>query len=95
MKTKAKAHKGADAVMQAVAAGETELGFSTSSTILTARGVQLAGLFPREFQEYVVYTAGVSTGSKNAQASKALIELLTAEGVTPLMKAKGLERIAH
>jgi hypothetical protein len=61
---------------------------------LTTRGVQLAGLFPREFQEYVVYTAGVSAASKDPKASKALIDFLTGERATPVMNAKGLERFA-
>jgi molybdate transport system substrate-binding protein len=79
---------------KSVAAGEAELGFAVSSTILTTRGVQLAGLLPREFQEYVVYTAGVSTASKDPKASKALIDFLTGERATPVMNAKGLERFA-
>lgn len=94
MKAKAKPQQGGDRVNQSVAAGEAELGFAVSSTILTTRGVQLAGLFPREFQEYVVYTAGVSAASKDPKASKALIDFLTGERATPVMNAKGLERFA-
>ena len=94
MKAKSKPQQGGERVVQMVAAGEAELGFSVSSIILTTRGAQLAGLLPREFQEYVVYTAGVSTASKDPKASKALIDFLTGERATPLMKAKGLERFA-
>ena len=78
-----------------MAAGEAELGLLVSSIIQTTRGAQLAGLFPREFQEYVVYTAGVSPASKDPQAAKALIDFLNSERATPVMKAKGLERSAH
>jgi molybdate transport system substrate-binding protein len=94
MKAKMKPEQGGDRAVQSVAAGEAELGFSVSSIILTTRGVQLAGLLPREFQEYVVYTAAVSPSSKDPKASKALIDFLTAERATPVMKAKGLERFA-
>jgi molybdate transport system substrate-binding protein len=92
MKAKLKPQQGGDRVIQSVAAGEVELGFAVSSQILTTRGVQLAGLLPGELQEYVVYTAGVSTASKDPKASKALIDFLSAERATPVMKAKGLER---
>jgi molybdate transport system substrate-binding protein len=94
MKAKAKPQQGGDRVNQSVATGEAELGFAVSSTILTTRGVQLAGLFPREFQEYVVYTAGLSAASKDPKASKALIDFLAGERATPVMNAKGLERFA-
>jgi molybdate transport system substrate-binding protein len=94
MKAKSKPQQGGERVAQAVAAGEAELGFLVSSIILTTRGAQLAGLFPREFQEYVVYTAGVSAASKDPKAAKALIDFLTGERATPVMKAKGLERFA-
>jgi molybdate transport system substrate-binding protein len=94
MKTKTKPQQGGERVMQLVAAGEADLGLAVSSAILTTRGVQLAGLFPGEFQEYVVYTAGVSTASKDPKASKALIDFLSAERATRVMNAKGLERFA-
>jgi molybdate transport system substrate-binding protein len=94
MKAKMKPQPGVDRVVQSVAAGEADLGFLVSSTILTTRGVQLAGLLPREFQEYVVYTAGVSPTSKDPKASKALIDFLAGERATPVMNAKGLERFA-
>jgi molybdate transport system substrate-binding protein len=94
MKTKSKPQQSGDRVIQSVAADEAELGISVSSTILATRGVQLAGLFPGEFQQYVVYTAGVSAASKDAKASKALIEFLTADRAAPVMKAKGLEPFA-
>jgi molybdate transport system substrate-binding protein len=94
MKAKTKAQQGGDRVMQSVAGGEADVGLSVSSQILTTRGVQLAGLFPRQFQEYVTYTAGVSTASKDPKASKALIDFLTDERATPVMKTKGLERVA-
>jgi molybdate transport system substrate-binding protein len=94
IKAKTKPQQGGERAMQMVVAGEAEVGFAVSSIILTTRGAQLAGLLPREFQEYVVYTAGVSTASKDPKASKALIDLLTGERATPVMNAKGLERFA-
>jgi molybdate transport system substrate-binding protein len=94
MKGKAKPQQGGERVVQVVAAGEADLGLSVSSTILSTRGVKLAGLFPGEFQEYVVYTAGVSAASKDPKASRALIDFLSAERVTRVMNAKGLERFA-
>jgi molybdate transport system substrate-binding protein len=94
MKAKMKPLQGADRVAQSVAAGEAELALLGSNIIVTTRGVQLAGLLPRDLQEYVVYTAGMSSSTKDANASKALIDFLNSERATPVMKAKGLERFA-
>ena len=46
--------------LQAVAAGEVELAIGATPLILSAKGVQLVGPFPGEFQDWFVNTAGVS-----------------------------------
>jgi molybdate transport system substrate-binding protein len=95
MKPKLKAHQGADRVISAVAAGEADFGFVSIATVAPGSGAEVVGAFPRELQDYVIYTAAVSTATKDANASKALISFLAGEKATAVLKAKGLERVAH
>jgi molybdate transport system substrate-binding protein len=75
----------------AVAEGEVEVGLSPMSEVLLVPGVQLAGPFPTDLQSYLVFAAGVSSASRNADAAKSLIKFLTAPAATPVFKAKGME----
>jgi molybdate transport system substrate-binding protein len=76
---------------EAVAKGEIEIGLGPISEILAASGAQVAGPFPGELQTYLVFTAGVANGGKNADAAKALIKFLAGPAAAPLLKAKGME----
>jgi len=42
-------------------------------------------------QSYLVFMAGVSSASKNADAATSLIKFLTASAAAPVFKAKGME----
>lgn len=75
----------------AVAKGEVEIGLGPISEVLIVHGVQLAGPFPASLQSYLVFTAGVSSASKNVGAAKSLIRFLTAPAAAPVFKSKGLE----
>jgi hypothetical protein len=46
-------------------------------------------------QLYTVFSAGVSTASKDREAAKVLINFLTAPAPGPVLKAKGLEPIVR
>ena len=61
--------------------------------ILAEPGVELVGLMPKELQQYVVYTAGISAAAKEANAAKDLLNHLTAPAAMLVMKAKGLEPV--
>jgi len=76
-----------------VAKGEVEMAVITLANILGVPGVEIAGLLPRDMQHYTVYTAGVATTSRNAEAAKALIALLMAPDTTPAIEAAGMERV--
>jgi molybdate transport system substrate-binding protein len=94
MKAKAKSLKNVTGVIQAVADGEAELGFMVMSSLAAARGIEVVGLFPPEFQDYVLYVAGVSATTKEKQATEALIDFLRKERAASVMKSKGLEPLA-
>jgi len=74
-----------------VVEGKAELAFTLLSEILPVAGVEVAGMLPAELQSYVVFTAGVGAGAKDAQAAKAFIEFLKAPAALPVLKAKGME----
>lgn len=95
MKAKTKPQKVAERVVQAVADGEAELGFTLSTNLLSVRGVELVGLFPAELQNYVVYTAGVSSAAQQPDAANALIKHLTAPAAVPVLLEKGFEPVAR
>jgi molybdate transport system substrate-binding protein len=75
----------------AVAKGEVDMGLGPISEVLPVAGAQLAGPFPADLQSYLVFAAGASSVSKNAGASKLLIEYLASPAVAPVLKSKGME----
>ncbi len=77
--------------LQAVAAGEVELAIGATPLILSAKGVQLVGPFPGEFQDWFVNTAGVSATARQPDAAKALIKHLTTPEAAAVIRAKGME----
>ncbi|MBV8839142.1 MAG: molybdate ABC transporter substrate-binding protein [Alphaproteobacteria bacterium] len=76
---------------EGITKGEVELGLSPASEALEATGTQVAGLVPADYQSYIVLVGGVSTGARNAEAAKALLQFLTAPSASPVLKQKGME----
>jgi molybdate transport system substrate-binding protein len=76
-------------IPQAVASGEAELGIFVVS-VLTAPGVELAGSFPSDLQQELVFTAAVAADTKEAEAAKAFIAYLTTPAASAAIKAKGM-----
>ncbi len=79
------------AVADYVESGEAELGIHQISEILPHAGVTLVGPLPKEIQNYTVYAAGVGSGTRNAEAAKALIASLNGPSAQALFKSKGME----
>ena len=81
-----------DDVSQAVSRGEAELGVLPLSEILPVPGVELAGAFPADVQDYSVMVGGVSVSADQRTAVKALMAFLTSSGINPVIEKKGMER---
>lgn len=81
------------AVVPSVAKGEVELAVISPPAILAEPGAELVGILPKELQQYVVYTAGVSAAAREADAGSALLKYLTTPAAMTVMKAKGLEPV--
>jgi molybdate transport system substrate-binding protein len=78
-------------VAELLASGEAELGLQQIVAILPVKGAQLVGPLPGELQNIIVYAAGISAESMNAEAARALIAFMGTPEVTRIIRAKGLE----
>lgn len=74
-----------------VVEGKAELAFTLISEILPIAGAEFAGPLPAEIQTYVVFTAGVASGIKDAAAAQSFINFLKSPAAIPVLKASGME----
>jgi molybdate transport system substrate-binding protein len=58
--------------------------------VLIAPGVELAGPFPGDLQQDLVFAGAVAADSKEAAAAKALIDYLKSPSAIAVFKAKGV-----
>jgi molybdate transport system substrate-binding protein len=84
---------GAEETTAAVASGKAEILLTLISEIVSAKGVELAGPLPKQYQSYIAFAAAVSVNSKNAQPAKAAVKFLTGPKAAAAYKAKGMEPI--
>lgn len=81
-----------EAVAQALAGGEAELGVAPATEIIPVAGAEVLGTFPREIQDYVVLIGGIGTDARNAAAARELLAFVTAPAADVVVKRTGMER---
>jgi molybdate transport system substrate-binding protein len=74
-----------------VSSGEAEIGLQQVSELLSNPEVEVIGMLPAELQQTTIYSAGVTTNAREADAAKALIKALAAPSAAVIYKAKGLD----
>src|SRR5580692_7149309 len=89
MKAKTKPQTATTQIPQAVARGDAELGIFLIN-VLIAPGVELAGPFPAELQQELVFSAAITADSKEADAARAFIQFLATPAATAVIKAAGM-----
>src|SRR5499426_2405672 len=93
LKPKTKLASTRDEVGEVIARGDAQLGVLPVSEILPMKGIQLGGAFPADVQTYIVMVAGASAKSADSKGADELIRFLTAADATPVLTAKGMERV--
>jgi molybdate transport system substrate-binding protein len=89
MKAKTKPQVTTGQIAEAVAKGDAELGVFLVN-VLMAPGVELAGSFPAELQQELVFTAAASADTKQGDAAKAFIDYLRSPAAVAVIKNMGL-----
>lgn len=89
MKAKTKVQAGPPQIAPAVAKGEAELGVFLTN-VLIAPGVELAGAFPSELQQELVFTSALAADTREADAARAFIDYLKSPAATATIKAGGM-----
>jgi molybdate transport system substrate-binding protein len=74
-----------------IASGEAEVGFQQIGELKRFPGIDYVGPLPGELQRMTVFTAGVHTGAKQADAARALLKFITAPAAAPVFRKHGLE----
>ena len=74
-----------------VATGKAEIALHQMQELLAVPGIDIVGPVPDEIQATFVFTAGVTSNTKQANAAKALIQFLGTAEAKDIIKIKGME----
>jgi molybdate transport system substrate-binding protein len=77
--------------------GEAELAVQQKPELLHVAGAEIVGLLPGDLNVVTEFAAAITTGSKSADAGKALIKMLQSSRAIAVFLAKGLDtpRASH
>ena len=94
MKAKTKVEALPTAIAPSVAKGEAELGIFLTN-VFNAPGIELAGPFPADLQQELVFAAAIAKDAKATGAAKALLDFLKTPPAVAAIKAAGMTPSSH
>jgi len=83
----------AEPVGAVVARGDAQIGFQQMSELLAVPGVEVVGPLPPEIQKVTVFSAGISSTSKEPDAARALVKFLSSPAAAPVIAKTGIEPV--
>jgi molybdate transport system substrate-binding protein len=89
MKAKTRAEALPTAIAPAVAKGDAELGIFLTN-VFNAPGIALAGPFPADLQQELIFPAAVAADAKEPAAARALVDFLKSPAAVIAIKAAGM-----
>jgi molybdate transport system substrate-binding protein len=78
-----------------VARGDAALGLQQVSELLPVQGIDYIGPLPAEVQRVTVFSAGISTTSRQPEAARQLIRYFTSAEAAPAITKSGLEPVSQ
>ena len=94
MKAKSKQTVSGTRVGQYIERGEADIGFQQISELIHEQGIDYLGPLPPDIQNITLYSSGIFSVAKNADAAKALQTFLAAPAAAPVIKKNGMEPVA-
>lgn len=85
---------GADETAAAVREGKAEFLITLISEIKSAKGLELAGPLPQQFQSYTSFAAAVGSAAKEAEAATKAVKFLTGPKAAVAFKSKGMQPVS-
>ena len=74
-----------------IATGETEIGVQQISELMHFDGIDYVGPLPGEYQQITMFSTGIHSGAKQADAARALVKFITAPAAAAIIRKHGLE----
>jgi molybdate transport system substrate-binding protein len=74
-----------------IASGEVEIGFQQVSELSQFEGVDYVGPLPAEVQSYTVFSSGILSSAKEAEAARALVRHITSPEAGAVYRKRGME----
>ena len=74
-----------------VANGEVEMTVNHVQELVPIAGIEIVGPLPDDLQNRFVFAAAIMAGTKQTEASKALVDFLRTPQAAAVIKEKGME----
>ena len=74
-----------------IAKGEVEIGFQQVSELSQFEGVDYVGPLPAQVQNYTVFSSGILSNAKQADAARALVRFITSPQANAVYRKRGME----